>query len=325
MSSVSSSLPSVYIDGQSGTVGLRIRAMLETRTDLRIVEIDPARRRDPEARRQMLQSADIAILCLPDDAAREAVALIGDSGTRVIDGSTAHRVSEGWTYGLPELTPDQRKAVAEARLVSCPGCWPTGISLLLRPLTDAGLLPKTQPVSIHGLSGYTGGGKALVERWESPGSGLIGLPYEAPYALNKGHKHIPEMLRYGGLTETPQFVPAVGPFPCGMRIEIPLHNALLPTGTDGKSVLAAYRARYTQERAIVVRDADAILDAGEAGLDPRRCVGTNRVELAALPHPDGHLLLVALLDNLGKGASGAAVQNLNLMLGLDEFAGLQLS
>jgi N-acetyl-gamma-glutamyl-phosphate reductase len=312
----------VFIDGHAGTIGLRIRELLAERTDISVVEIDESRRKDIAARRDLLNRCDIAILCLPDDAAVEAVAAIENPAVRVIDGSTAYRVAEGWVYGLPEIAPSQRAAIAEAKRVSNPGCYPTGVSLLMRPLVDASLLPAASAISVHALSGYTGGGKSMIEKWESPAAGLSHLPFEAPYALDRRHKHVPEMMRYGALTREPQFVPAVGPFRCGMRIEIPLHAAQLPAGTTGPRMLEAYRARYGAERFIqVVEHADQSA-LNERSLDPEACNGTNRVALHVLPHPSGHVLLVAILDNLGKGASGAAVQSLNLMLGLPETTGL---
>lgn len=313
--------PRVYIDGQSGTIGLRIRELLHDRADLEILEIAEADRRDPEARKAMLRGADVAILCLPDEAARQAVALADNPKLRIIDGSTAHRTSPGWVYGLPELSPEQRAAVTTATRVANPGCWPTAVTLLLRPLRDAGLLPADAPITIHGVSGYSGGGKAMIADWESDDQGLVGLPFEAPYAFDKRHKHIPEMQRYAKLDAVPHFMPAVGAFRCGMRVQIPLHRGSIPT-LDADAVVEALRARYADERFIHVREATDVLPSTPTTFDPRCCNGSNRVELAALQHPDGHVLLVATLDNLGKGASGAAVQSLNLMLGLPEDTGL---
>jgi N-acetyl-gamma-glutamyl-phosphate reductase len=312
----------VFIDGHAGTIGLRIRELLHGRTDISVVEIEEARRKDLRARHELLNRCDIAILCLPDEASAEAVRGIENPAVRVIDGSTAFRVAEGWVYGLPEIAPEQRGAIAQAKRVANPGCYPTGVALLTRPLIDAGLLPTDVALTVHALSGYSGGGKSMIEKWESAEAGLRQLPFEAPYALERRHKHVPEMMRYGALGSEPYFVPAVGPFRCGMRIEIPLHAAQLPTGSNGASILAAYRARYASERFIEVAARDPNSALGERSLDPEACNGTNRVALHVLPHPSGHILLVAILDNLGKGASGAAVQSLNLMLGLPEDAGL---
>lgn len=309
----------VYIDGQAGTTGLQIRDRLAGRDDLELLEIAPARRKDPAARTELLRAADIAILCLPDEAAREAVDLVGDAPTRLLDASSAHRVAEDWTYGLAELDPGRRGAIASSRRVSNPGCYPTGVALLLRPLTDRGLVAPDAPISVHALSGYSGGGRPMIERWEDPASGLPGLPYEAPYALDREHKHVPEMTRHAGLSRPPQFVPAVGPFRCGMRIEIPLHAALRP---DAAAIHGALAERYAGEPFVRVSPWSTVAPAGEHALDPRAANGTNRIDLHVLPNPLGHVLLVAVLDNLGKGAAGAAVQNLNLVLGRDESLGL---
>lgn len=317
----SSGKPLIFIDGQHGTIGLRIRELLRGRTDLTVIEVDPSRRKDPSARRELLNEADVSILCLPDDAAKEAVGWVESPKARVIDGSTAHRVDPRFEYGLPELDAERRARLRSAARVANPGCWPTCVALLTRPLVDAGLLAADAPLCIHGLSGYTGGGKALIERWESPETRLLQLPFEAPYALDRKHKHIPEMMRYGGLRTEPVFVPAVGPFACGMRVEIPLHQALL-RGATAAALHDALHARYAGERFIEVAPLKASVAADERALDPSACNGTNRVRLHVAEHPSGHALLVAILDNLGKGASGAAVQNLNVMLGLPEHLGL---
>jgi len=312
----------VFIDGHVGTTGLRIREWLAGRRDLEVVEIDEARRKDPAARRDAIAAADVAVLCLPDTAAREAAGFAAESGTRVLDASTAHRVASGWAFGLPELEPGQRAAIAGARNVANPGCWPTPVVLLIRPLVDAGLVPRELALHVHGLSGYSGGGRELIERWEDPVGGLLSHVYEAPYALDRVHKHIPEMTKYAGLVHAPVFVPAVGPFRCGMRVEIPLHAAVLPALAGGKHVIDALEARYRNEPFVKVLPIQEPLDANERSFDPRACNDTNRIELRVVPHPSGHLLLMAVLDNLGKGAAGAAVQNLNLMLGLPETSGL---
>lgn len=313
--------PRVYIDGQAGTTGLQIRERLGARDDLTLLEIDAARRKDPAAREELLRAADVAILCLPDDAAREAVALAADSPVRFLDASTAHRVAEGWTYGLAELEPGQRAAIRAARHVANPGCYPTGVVLLLRPLVDAGLVRADVPITVHALSGYSGGGRQMIERWEDPATQLASLPFEAPYALDREHKHVPEMTRYARLAHKPQFVPAVGPFRCGMRIEIPLHASVLG-GITAERLHGALATRYAGEPFVQVHAYAASVPGDEHAFDPRATNGTNRIELAVLPNPLGHVLLVATLDNLGKGAAGAAVQNLNLMLGLDESRGL---
>ena len=315
--------PKVYIDGHAGTTGLRIRDWLAGREDLALLTLPDDRRKDPAARRERILEADLAVLCLPDDAAREASAWAEEGDTKLLDASTAHRVAEGWVYGLPELAPAQREAIAKARRVSNPGCYPTALLLLLRPLIDAGLLSADAPVSLHALSGYSGGGRPLIEKWEEPGNELLTLPFEAPYALDKVHKHIAEMMEFSGLRSSPHFVPAVGPFRCGMRVEIPLPAGILPAGCSGKTIWEALHERYDGEAFVRVLPAADPLGYDERSLDPRACNGTNRIDLHALPHPSGHVLLVAVLDNLGKGASGAAIQNLNLMLGFEESTGLE--
>ena len=313
--------PKVYVDGHVGTTGLRIRDWLRGRDDLELLSVPTAKRKDPAVRRERVEEADLAVLCLPDDAAREAAAWAAAGGTRLVDASTAYRVAEGWTYGLPELSPLQRADVAGAARVSNPGCYPSGFVLLVRPLVDARLIAPDAPLAVHALSGYSGGGRTLIERWESSESGLQGLPYEAPYSLERVHKHMPEMARYAGLAGEPQFVPAVGPFRCGMRVQVPIPAGLLGGGADGARVHEVLTERYAGESFIRVAPLPESAP-DESTLDPRRCNDTNRMDLHVYPHPSGHVLLVAILDNLGKGASGAAIQNLNLMLGLDEGAGL---
>lgn len=312
--------PTVYIDGQAGTTGLRIRELLAERQDVNLLTVDEARRKDASARRDKLLEADLAILCLPDDAAHEAAEWAGNGSTRLLDASTAHRVADGWVYGLAELARGQRDEIRSARFVANPGCYPTGVILLMRPLVEAGLLPVDLPVSVHALSGYSGGGKGLIERWEDADTGLGELPFEAPYAMDRVHKHIPEMLNYSGLSLEPQFVPSVGAFRCGMRIQIPLNVALLPSGVDAARLHEALLQRYQREPFVRVKPQGGAFD--EHSLDPRACNDSNVIELSVVGHPSGHVLLCAVLDNLGKGASGAAVQNMNLMLGLDEQVGL---
>lgn len=316
------SRPRVFIDGHVGTTGLRIREWLAPRPDLELLEPDEARRKDLDVRRDLLNRADLVVLCLPDDAAREAVGLIENDTTRVVDASTAHRVAEGWEYGLPEMDPAQRDAIIASRRVSNPGCWPTSVVLALRPLVEDGLLAPDAPVAVHGLSGYSGGGKSLIERWEDPANDLVGLPYEAPYAMERAHKHAPEMTKYAKLAAPPHFIPSVGPYRYGMRVEMPLPRGALASGATGERVHGLLADRYAAERFVRVAPYAEPCPSDERTFDPRICNDTNRVELHVVTHPDGHVLIVGLLDNLGKGAAGAAVQNLNLMLGLEEDAGL---
>jgi len=313
--------PKVYIDGHVGTTGLRIREWLAHRKNLDLLTVPEAQRKDPAAREAAVARADVAVLCLPDEASRDAARWAEAAGTPVVDASTAHRVAEGWVYGLPELAPGQRDAIASAARVTNPGCWAQAFILLVRPLVDAGLLAPDAALRCHGLSGYTGGGRGMIERWEDPNQGLIGLPYPAPYALERVHKHVPEMIVYGRLRSEPQFLPSVGAFRCGMRVTLPLHAADL-AGTPGRTLWEALRERYAGETFVRVTPFDARPVPGELGLDPRACNDSNRIELHVLPHPSGHVALVAVLDNLGKGACGNAIQSVNLLLGLPEGAGL---
>lgn len=323
------STPRLFIDGHAGTTGLRIRQWLAGRDDVEILTLSESERKSEPARRKAIAESDLAILCLPDEAAREAASWAAESGARVLDASSSHRVAESWVYGLPELTPGQRDAIRGADRVTNPGCYPSAFLLLIRPLIDAGLLPAEAPIAIHALSGYSGGGKPLIERWESPETQLSDHVFEAPYALDRIHKHIPEMHRYSGLRHAPQFVPAVGPFPSGMRVEIPLHTSLLTPGTRAETAWEILADRYQREPFVELAPLLGGPGDGPSGgpldewtLDPTALNGTNRIRLHVFPNPAGHLLLVGLLDNLGKGASGVAIQSLNLMLGLAEEAGL---
>ncbi|HEB89630.1 MAG TPA: N-acetyl-gamma-glutamyl-phosphate reductase [Deltaproteobacteria bacterium] len=314
--------PRIFIDGHAGTTGLRIRQWLADRDDLETWTLPESERKSEAARKKAIAEADLTILCLPDDAAREAARWADEAGARVIDASSAHRVDREWVYGLPEMQPAQRDAIRNARFVTNPGCYATAFVLLVRPLVDAGLLARDAALTIHGLSGYSGGGKALIERWESTGSERIGLPYEAPYALERVHKHVPEMQHHAGLREAPQFIPAVGPFACGMRVEVPIHRRQLASGVSGRDAWKTLSDHYRDEPFVGVAPFVDLEPIGDFTLDPRTMNGTNRIELHVIPNAAGHLFLVGLLDNLGKGASGGAIQSLNLMLGLPETTGL---
>src|SRR5688572_21891081 len=226
--------PKIYIDGQAGTTALRIRDWLAGRKDLEVVTLPEELRKDPAARKKALQDAAIVLLCLPDDASREAAQWLADSPVRILDASTAHRVTQGWTYGLPELIAEQREQIAKSQRVANPGCYASAVILLVRPLVDAGLLSADAPFSIHALSGYSGGGRSMIERWEDPTGPLKNLPYEAPYSTGKLHKHIPEIKRWTGLSTEPQFIPAVGPFRCGMRVQVMIPAKALPKSGAGK-------------------------------------------------------------------------------------------
>ncbi|MBJ20240.1 MAG: N-acetyl-gamma-glutamyl-phosphate reductase [bacterium] len=321
------SKPRIFIDGHAGTTGLRIRDWLAGRDDLALWTLEEAERKSAPARKKAIAEADLTVLCLPDAAAIEAGLWATESGGRLIDASSSHRVSEGWVYGLPELEGDHRSAIANAQLVSNPGCYPSAFIPLIRPLVDEKILATDVALSIHGLSGFSGGGKALIERWTDPERGRVGLAYEAPYALDKIHKHLPEMQRYAALEHAPQFIPAVGPFACGMRVEVPIHCSQLRLGATAEIVWQILTDRYAGEPFIEVAEFHSLEQQDEDplddfSLDPQLLNDTNRLRLHVLPNAGGHVLLVGILDNLGKGASGVAIQSLNLMLGLGEETGL---
>ena len=312
----------IYIDGQAGTTALRIREWLAGRRDVEVITLPEALRKDPAARKKALQDAAIVLLCLPDDAAKEAAAWLADAPVRILDASTAHRVADGWIYGLPELVAGQREQIAKAKRVANPGCYASAAILLTRPLVDAGLITPETALSIHALSGYSGGGRAMIERWENPKGGLVNLPHEAPYSIGKLHKHIPEIMRHGALTSEPQFLPNVGPFRCGMRVQIMIPAKALPKIASAKSMWETLAARYDKELFVKVEPLTDAGESDESSFDPQGFNDTNRISLRVLPHQSGHVILTARLDNLGKGAAGVAIQNLNLMLGVKEDTGL---
>lgn len=306
--------PTVFIDGEAGTTGLGIRERLEGLTGLTLLSIEPAHRKAPTARQALMAQADIVVLCLPDDAAREAVRLAEDLGKeapRIVDASTAHRVADGWVYGFAELAPEQAVAIRAARLVTNPGCYPTGGIALLRPLVDAGLVAADHPITVNAVSGYSGGGKSMIEAYEAGNAPAFEL-----YGLGLEHKHLPELQRHAGLTRRPIFVPSVGNFRQGMLVCIPLHLDTLARPATGGDLRAVLSARYAGSDLVRVAD-EAEINRFGGRLEPEKLNDSDRLELFVFDNPTRRqAVLVARLDNLGKGASGAAVQNIRLMLGL---------
>ena len=308
--------PRIFIDGEAGTTGLQIRSRLQRRADLELVSIDHARRKDETERKRLLNSVDLVVLCLPDDAARESVAWLENPDVRVLDASTAHRVAPGWVYGFPELENTQPQKIRDARFVANVGCYATGAIALLRPLVDAGLVPADHALSIQGTSGYSGGGRQLIDAFEGRGEHHLHGAYRV-YGLNLNHKHLPEIQAYSGLTRTPVFTPAVGDFAQGMLVQVPLHLNDLPGNLSGQDLHAALTAHYAGQRFVRVLPLERDT-SGTRVLDPETLNDTNMLELMVFENTQsGLVLLVARLDNLGKGASGAAAQNIDVMLGID--------
>ncbi|MDH4391356.1 MAG: N-acetyl-gamma-glutamyl-phosphate reductase [Aquabacterium sp.] len=313
----------IFVDGQEGTTGLRIHEMLARRSDVEVLRIDADKRKDPAERARLLNAADVAFLCLPDAAAREAVALVSNPKTCIIDASTAHRTVAGWAYGLPELAAGQREAIRASKRIANPGCHATAFVLLLRPLVQAGLLPADAAVSATSITGYSGGGKSMIAEYEAAREAGRDSKLQSPrpYGLALAHKHLPEMVAHTGLARAPVFLPVVANFYKGLAVSVGLQLDQFRPGTTGAQVQQALAAHHAGERFVRVMPlADpATLEAGF--FDVQACNDTNNAELFVFAN-DRQVLLISRLDNLGKGASGAAVQAMNLHLGVDESLGL---
>ncbi|MBX9630909.1 MAG: N-acetyl-gamma-glutamyl-phosphate reductase [Burkholderiales bacterium] len=313
----------VFIDGRHGTTGLKIDERLAGRDEIEVLSIAEAQRKDPAAKAAVINAADIVFLCLPDAASRESVALLapGNTKTRFLDASTAHRTNPEWVYGLPELNPGQRDRVRHARKVAIPGCHASGFIMLMHPLVAAGIVPADFPLSCHSVTGYSGGGKEMIAAYEQPASLPDSMKSPRFYALGLTHKHLPEMKTVSGLAHAPLFTPIVGNFAQGMVVAVPLLTRMLPKPVSPQSLQAFFADYYRGEHFIRVMPLDtaAVLDAG--ALPATACNDTNRAEIFVFGHAD-QILLASRFDNLGKGASGAAIQCMNVMLGLDEARGL---
>jgi len=312
----------VFVDGQEGTTGLQIRERLSKHAGVEIMEIEPEKRKDPEARRRLLNASDLSFLCLPDSASRESVSLVTNDRTRIIDASTAHRTDPNWTYGLPELNKRQRPLIKNSLRVSVPGCHATGFILLIYPLVSGGIIPRDYPVTCHSITGYSGGGKKLIGIYESMDPIENQLTAPRHYALGLNHKHLPEMQKISGLDFPPIFTPIVSNFYKGMAVFIPLFGRLLPktwTALDIHGYLSSY---FESEKFVKVQPFDAFAQLDNGFFSPLEANDSNRNDIFVFGD-NQRILLVSRLDNLGKGASGAAVQNMNIMLGMDEAAGLE--
>jgi N-acetyl-gamma-glutamyl-phosphate reductase len=313
----------VFVDGQEGTTGLRIHEYLAQRADVEVLRIDADKRKDAAERARLLNAADVAFLCLPDAASIEAAALVNNPNTCLIDASTAHRTAPGWVFGLPELTAGHRERIRASKRIANPGCHASAFILLMRPLVDAGLVPAALPVSATSITGYSGGGKKMIEQYQAGGNAKLDSP--RPYGLSLAHKHIPEMMSHTGLAAKPVFMPIVGNFYKGLAVSVPLHLSQLSPGTTAAGLQQALAQHYANEpfvRVMPLNDATVLEDGF---FDVQACNDTNRVDIFVFASGTGaeaRAIVMARLDNLGKGASGAAVQCMNVHLGLDEALGL---
>ncbi len=311
----------VFIDGHNGTTGLKIHQRLQTRDDIELLEISDDDRKVAEIKQDVIGNADLVILCLPDEAARQSVDF-GSNSTRFIDASTAHRVDPKWTYGLPELNASQRDSISTSKYISNPGCWATGFLLPVSPLIEAGMLPETSRLTANGVSGYSGGGRSMIEQYEKQkNEHQDDLWFTRPYALRLTHKHLPEMKKFAHLDNEPLFQPSVGHYHQGMLVSIPVFTDQLEGTVNINDIYDCLQARFSEEACVNIHkpnDQDALRGGF---LDPQSNNHTNRLDIFLFGH-ERQILLISVLDNLGKGASGAAVQNMNLMLGMPELTGL---
>jgi len=312
----------VFVDGQEGTTGLRINERLRGRSDIELLKIDPEKRKDISERKRLINEADIVFLCLPDEAAKESVSLAENSKTRIIDASTAHRTNDSWVYGFPELSSKQRESIASASRVAVPGCYATGFIALLYPLVKGGIIPDDYPVTCHAVSGYSGGGKKRIAEYESADPSDEAIKSPRFYALSLKHKHIPEMQKITGLRHPPLFTPIIGPYYSGMTVAVPVYSRLLPHKNSAESICEFLYSYYERQHFIKVYPFGSDGGVVDGFLSATGCNGTNMLEIYVTGN-DEHILLTARLDNLGKGASGAAVQCMNIMMGIDERTGLE--
>ena len=310
----------IFVDGKEGTTGLEIDERLSKRNDIEILDIDPSKRKDPAERSKLINNADVVFLCLPDDAAKESAVLAGNSSARIIDCSTAHRTAEGWDYGIPELSAEHRKNIAKSKRVSNPGCYATGFNMLMYPLVKEGFIPANYPVTCHAITGYSGGGKKLIGTFESDENKK---KLESPnfYSLSLGHKHLPEMMKHSGLSQYPLFTPIVCNFYRGMVVAVPLCSGHFGKKASADEVASFYKTYYKSQQFVKVYQVNSQENFEWGYVNAQGCNFTNNIEILTFGD-ERQVLVMARLDNLGKGASGAAVQNMNVMLGLDESTGL---